>query len=652
MIASLWLLASAWLGIGLARFLLADVLRPLVRWAVGTTLGWVLACWLAFGVASWRGRIEVSWLVGQTVFLALAAAGMAWWGRRQAPRDVLPLLSRNDWWLLGLCALLSPLLIIEFYGHWLGAYPDGLYSSGSTTIDIGWHGAVAASFLFGQNFPPMYPLLPGYALTYYFMADFHLAVLLGLGMTFPMAATVTGVVLVLVVVVLIHELAIRITRSRPSAWLAVLLFLLNGGMGFVYFFEQWWASQKPLRFFLPWLPGTYAGIWDDHVAFINVIADGFLPQRPLAYGFAMAFSVILIAAHLWQASTEDGPPAESAVWRWLAVAGTITGLLPMWHTFSWLAIMGVSALWCLARPRPAWIGFFAPAVLMALPQLQYLLSNSHVSAALGDGGAYLLPGWLSYKDPDYTLFWVRNVGLPFVFAIPAWLTLSASWRAFLLPFAGLWAFATTVMLSPEPYNNIKLMQFWQLANLIAVADWIRRLAEPPVRQRWLAIVIIVGCVASGSLEVVRETQYPVTVFNPVHLKAAAFIRQHTSPKAVFLTAPIFNNTPAVLAGRPIVNSYPLFAWSHGLSKAQNPSLVDARKIYRNDWNAKALIAKYRIDYLFLGPEEQQAYQPDRRQLATVYPVVYARNGVTIYQARPGASLAPATEPDETESPAW
>lgn len=645
MVGWLWLLVTAWFGATVVRDLLGDVLRPLLRVAVGIPVGWLVAGWSAYAVALWHGRLAIPDLVIQGLAMA-AFAGWRTWRRMRHPLGAWTWRpSSEDWHALALCAVFLPLLVIEFYLHWLGPFADGLYSGGSTAIDIGWHGAVASSFLFGDNFPPTYPFLRQVPLTYYFLADFHLASLLALGMSFVAAAMATSIPLILVVIVLIHALTMRLTGQRASAWLAALLFLLNGGLGFFYFLDYVWSSPSPLKFILSWLPEPYSCIWFKRITFVNVIVDGLLPQRPLAYAFALAFAVIYVLAHLWDmdGSATAAPPTEGAVRRWLLSVGMVTGLLPMWHLFAWLALVFLAAFWCLAKPRRAWLGFFAAAIVPALPQLAYLLSNGQIARDGDYGGIYLQPGWMAAMDTNYWLFWVRNLGIPFLFAVPAWLTLSRTWRVFLLPFAALWAFGSTVMLSPEPYNNVKLLQYTQLALMIPMAEWLRRLAAPPVRQGWLAGVLIAGCVACGALDCVRETQFRLVEFSRADVLAGTFIRQHTPVRATFLTAPSYMNVPSVLAGRTIVNPYPLFAWSHGLAPENPPILVDARRIYRGDPDSRALIAAHRIDYIFLGPEERSWYQVDADSLAARFPVVFSRNGVTVLQARPtldGAGGAP------------
>src|SRR4051812_37600383 len=118
MFAWIWLIAAACLGIGLVRRLLGDVLRPLSQVAAGTAVGWILGAWLAYGVASWRGALEVDFLVAETAGLAIGALAVFWSGRKDSPLPHWPALERSDWQALAITALLSPIVIYLFATHW------------------------------------------------------------------------------------------------------------------------------------------------------------------------------------------------------------------------------------------------------------------------------------------------------------------------------------------------------------------------------------------------------------------------------------------------------------------------------------------------------------------------------------------------------
>lgn len=626
----IWLLAAACLGAGLMRRALGEVLSPALQMAAGIPLGWMITTSLAFGVATVMGRVDSTALTVQTVAAVVAAWCLRhwWWPDPSA-------FGRSDRHALWLAAGSMPGVTWLFARNWLVPSPDGLMAGGSTWTDVGWHAAVSASFLFGHNFPPVNPLLPNEALRYYFFSDFHLAALMGLGMPFRKAAIVTGVSLCLALIALVHGLAYALTQRLTSASLAVGLFLLNGGFGFAYFLEYWRTSSRPLVSILSQLPEGYASNWTERLAYVNILVDGLIPQRPLTYGLPIAVTVILVCAHCWKLEAAPDPdqatvPSASR-WRWYTVAGLLTGLLPMWQLFAWLALVFLASLWALARPHRHWLAFFAGAVVLAAPQVWSL--TTHTAAS---GIPYVQPGWMGIWDSVPWLFWVRNLGVPLLVAVPAWLALPSPWRTFLVPFAGLMAVAMTVMVSPSDYNNLKLMQYWQLANAIAVADWLWRLAAPPTRQRWLTLLLIVGCTASAGLDLVRAGQDTLVAYAPADIAAAAFIRQHTHPQAVFLTAPVTHLAPAALAGRRVVVGSTLYLWSHGLGPQAWQRMIDGRRIMQARPQSPALIAKYRIDYLYVGPFERLLCKADVTALAARHPVVYDRDGVTIFQVRQGS----------------
>jgi len=78
------------------------------------------------------------------------------------------------------------------------------------------------------------------------------------------------------------------------------------------------------------------------------------------------------------------------------------------------------------------------------------------------------------------------------------------------------------------------------------------------------------------------------------------IRDVIPPRAIVLHAPI-NNHAVYLTGRRSLFSIGFMAWVHGLNVAGRES--DIQRIYAGTPNAKSLIAKYKVDYVVVGPAE-------------------------------------------------
>ena len=209
------------------------------------------------------------------------------------------------------------------------------------------------------------------------------------------------------------------------------------------------------------------------------------------------------------------------------------------------------------RPRREWIGFWAPAVLLAAPQLIGLATH-----ARGPGVVRLFFGWLGHDDPFFPLYLLRNFGFPLLLAIPAWWVAPREWRKFYLAFLLLFIFTFVIVFSPDLLDNGKPIYYWHALNSVLVAAWLTKLATEH-KQRLLAAVLAFLSVATALIVFRTETIASRRAFTDEELAVASFVRDHTGPQALFLTAPSLKSPVLSLAGRPVLRSATAWLWSHG-----------------------------------------------------------------------------------------
>jgi uncharacterized membrane protein len=82
---------------------------------------------------------------------------------------------------------------------------------------------------------------------------------------------------------------------------------------------------------------------------------------------------------------------------------------------------------------------------------------------------------------------------------------------------------------------------------------------------------------------------------------AEMIKQSTQPRATILHAPI-HNTPIFLTGRRSVMGYPGHIWTHGINSGLREAEI--KRIYAGAPDAADLLAKYRVDYVVVDPQER------------------------------------------------
>ncbi|MDT7778777.1 MAG: hypothetical protein QOC99_1289 [Acidobacteriota bacterium] len=711
MLALLFLTGAALLGVCVTRRVLRGTLdaAELVCW--GMVVGWMFATVFVYALARWQGRLTHALVAWATAFIWLAAAlllapvllrlrreGVSVWPRRHARdlfrRENLELFRRKHLGLASVLILFAPIYWHLFSTHTFAQGEGGVYSGGSAWYDLSFHAALASSFLYGENFPPVYTPMPPEALLYPFMPDFHAAVLVAAGLSLRAALLATALPLALLTTGLFYSLAMRIARGALAAALATLLFLLNGGLGFTNLYGDWRQSGHSFPQFWSTLGVNYANDWSRGIHWTNLITDTFLPQRASLYGLPAALMIFTLFASVWRRrddlkaskveaearpggrASQPPPGGVSEVTRppsrsgfrpahpaevedesndgrrepgdvtLLLAAGVLAGLLPLFHTHTYIAVGLVSIFLFVMRPRRAWLAFWTPAVLLAAP---YLLDLARHAAATG-GILRLQPGWMGDDAPSFTLYLLRNFGLPLLLAVPAWLDAPRVWKSFYIAFVLLLVFSLVVVVSPNVFDNGKLTYYWHALNSVLIARWLVHLARAR-RLRLLtaplALLLVLCSVATGLAALQAESRASSRLFTDADFDAAQFARAYTPPRALFLTAPVINQPVLCLAGRPVVRGATAWLWGHGYEFREREA--DVRRIYAGAPNALELLQYYGVDYVYLGEAERRELKADTSFFESNFTAVYRGAGITIYDARARTNAAPA--PRELARPA-
>jgi hypothetical protein len=701
MLALLFLAGAAVLGACLTRRVLRGALDAAERACWGMVAGWILATLFVYALARWQGRLTHALVAWATVCLWLAAAlllapalirlrradagtAFAWPGRRTvfAWRQKRKLIRRKHVGLAFVLLVFAPVYWRLFSTHTFAPGEGGVYSGGSAWYDLSFHAALASSFLYGENFPPAYTPMPPASLLYPFMPDFHAAVLMAAGLSLRAALLATATALALLTTALFYSFALRIARGAGAATLATFLFLLNGGLGFVELYGDWRQSGRSFLQFWGALNVNYANDWTRGIHWTNLVTDTFLPQRASLYGLPAALMIFTLFALVWrrwhkeeegyeeverrvdgtenrageggEKGSEGGEKGSAAVGvgegvsvlvesvapgdtTLMLVAGVLAGLLPLFHTHSYIAVGLVSVFLFLMRPRRVWLAFWTPAVVLAAPHLFGLASH----AAAGDGILRLQPGWMGGDAPFFPLYLLRNFGLPLLIGGLAWLEAPRAWKTFYLAFVLLFAFAFVVVVSPNLFDNGKLTYYWHALNSVFVASWLVRLFKAR-RQRLLAATLALLSVATGLAALQSESHASSRLFTEADLAATRFVREHTPPRALFLTAPVINQPVLCLSGRPIVRGATAWLWGHGYEFREREA--DVRRIYAGTPDALELLRYYGVDYIYLGETERRELKADVSFFESNFHAVYlGPGGITIYDAR-GAGDAKTRTP--------
>ena len=626
-------LTRIWLGLSLG-VLLMMWLPALCAFALGFTMG---AHWLALGV--------LALLTGACFLLRDQRSARGWDGAEQT-------LLRQ--WL----AVALPLTLLSAwlqYTHVIRVTDNGWYVGQSTYGDLPMH----LSFITGLKnapFPPEYPFYPGHRLSYPFLADSLSTSFYLMGWSLQAATAVPATLMMALCYMGFLCLARELTTGKKAAVLATLFFFLNGGLGFLYDFDQaaGYEADGSLTV-LARLRAIMTGFYKtptnqpepNNLRWSNVIADLMVPQRTLLGGWCMLIPCLYLLATAFSAKRgEDrgGLRAELLLGVW-------GGALPLIHTHSFLSL-GLCSLgwmaWDLLHSKGQrgavclrYLRYGALAVALALPQLIcFTFTQTFQQAGSeGAGNTFLRfqfnwvnnPGGQGMRD-FYLWFYIKNIGLPFAALVLALFEKDPRNRRLFAGALCIILAAELVRFQPNEYDNNKLFYpAWMLCSMIA-ANWLaalwRRLKGLRARPVMAAAAAVL-CFLSPALTLARECVSEYQAFGPGAVEAAEYIREHTEEDSLFLTGTQHLNPVDSLAGRRIVCGPDLWLYYHGFRTAERKA--DIRDFYEDPETYRDVLDKYGADYVYVSSYERSDYAVDEDWLDANLTEVFRNWECTVYR---------------------
>ena len=221
-----------------------------------------------------------------------------------------------------------PLLIYFFillWNHVLLKQADGtLYTGQATYGDMNMHLGFITSIAKQHTFPPTYSIFPDARLSYPFLSDSISSSVYIWGSSLRYAYILPMVFAVIHVFAGMYALAVSLLKNKWKAFLAFVLFFVNGGLGFIYFFSGKYSFTQLMNDFYV----TPANLVQEGVKWTNIIVDMLLPQRATLFGWSVLFTTIFI---IYKARTTKNK-------KYFITAAVMAGALPMIHTHSFLAL--------------------------------------------------------------------------------------------------------------------------------------------------------------------------------------------------------------------------------------------------------------------------------------------------------------------------
>ena len=539
--------------------------------------------------------------------------------------------------LMFACLILPVTLVIcvLMTNHIMAPYGDGAIASGQSTYgDLAMHMGFITSIAEQQTFPPDYNLLAGVRLSYPFLIDSLSSSLCILGTGLRAAILLPGYVFALLLAMGFYFLAKQLTGRSSMACIATVIFFLCGGFGFAYFFEG--AKADPTQFtriFTEYYQ-TPTNFNDNNIRWSNTICDMIVPQRTTMAGWGVLFFALWLLVDALRTKKRS---------RYLLL-GLVAGCMPMIHTHSFLALGIISAALLIVNLFGEkekknylvnWCVYGGIALAMALPQL-FLWTFGQT----GGNESFLVPhfNWVNEKDP-YLWFYIKNWGLVFLLAIPAFLNTSKENKKLFLGGALIFLIAEVIVFQPNYYDNNKLFYVTYMLAVILVSEYLVVLFEKlkGIRGRSvIAALVLLTMTLSGALTIGREynSGAEYQTFSKQQIAFAEFVKENTDVHATFATSNTHLNPVAVLAGRNIFVGTSLYLYFHGLGEEMNRREAVLEELYSASTRdeAERIARENGIRYILLTASEEKQFQVNKTVLGG-FETVYDQDSIKLYEVK-------------------
>lgn len=510
---------------------------------------------------------------------------------------------------------------------------DGVLYSGLTVYgDYAPHTAMMRSFSMGNNFPTQYPHYGGADVKYHFMFQFLTGNLEYLGLRMDIAYNIVSSASLVGFLMLLYQLALRITGKISCGAVTIFLFFFRSGMAFFRFVWEHIQTGDLLETlsenvsFIGYTTNENWGLWNFNV---------YLNQRHLAFGLLL----VTLALYLFMDWLEAGTVHEEKGLLWMKgrffskegwksrnpeqalLMGMFLGLCAFWNG---AAVIGGLLILCgFAIFSDGKIDYAITAAVTIF--FSYLQTKIFISGSAMSPQIYL--GFLAEDKTVWGvvkyLFWMSGIfflGL----AVLVWFMRRRE-RMILLGFLFPTIFAFVLLMTPDINVNHKYIMVSYAFLAIFWAWAICSLWNRKIYGKILAAVLAICLSATGIYDfavIVRGNGPGRRVAVNMDSDLTKWLADNLDKDDLLLT-PEYSMNEVTMSGVMLYCGWPYYAWSAGYDT--NYRAAQAVTIYTtmDSEELKKVVKQERITYiLFEEGSEFEQQQCVEDTIAATYEKVY------------------------------
>ncbi len=533
--------------------------------------------------------------------------------------------------------LLVFLTYIMFYVFYIR---DGVLYAGLTVCsDYAPHTAMMRSFSLGNNFPTQYPHFGGADVKYHFMFQFLAGNLEYLGLRLDFAYNLISIGALMGFLMLLYQLALRITSRMCCGVLTILFFFFRSSMAFWRFLWEHIQAGDLLTTlqentaFIGYTTNENWGLWNFNV---------YLNQRHLAFGLL----VVTLALYMFMDWLESGISHEEKGLQWLLQRFTTSAgwrcRQPEKALFMGL-FMGLAAFWNGAAVIGGLLILMGFAIfsdgkldylITALVTIFFSFLQTKIFIYGSAMGFQFYPGFLADKKTFFGvvsyLFWMG--GIFFLGLLGLAVFLCRKGRALLISFLIPVIFAFTILMTTDINVNHKYIMISYAFLSILWAWAVCRIWEGKILKKVLAVILAVCLTVTGVYDfvVILKGNGPGRrIAVNMNSELTAWLADNLKKDDLLLT-PEYSINEVTMSGVMLYCGWPYYAWSAGYDTYYRAAQAVTIYTTSDSETLRKTVKQEKITYILYEEGSQFEEQTCREDvIAQTYKMVYQNPGGTI-----------------------